>query len=68
MKYSVAISVDATVHVDVEAESKEAAERAAYKAARVSICHQCSRGLDVGDLGDVLDVTELDSQPDRGAE
>jgi hypothetical protein len=58
MKYSVIISVDASVHVEVEADNEEQAKDLAMeKAGAPCLCHQCSSELDVGDLIEVVEVT-----------
>ena len=62
MKYVVTIEVYATTRVEVEADSADQAETKAFKNAHVSVCHQCSHKLDIGDLGDVLEVEELEDE------
>lgn len=50
MKYNVTVIYDASVTVTVEADSPEEAKaKAMEEASSVSLCHQCSRHLDVGD-------------------
>lgn len=58
-KWAVMIEVYASTLVVVEAETEEAARDAAYETAHVSVCHQCSDHLEVGDLGDVLEINEV---------
>ena len=51
MKYLVTLIVDASIRVEVEADSKqEAYDKALDNAFTPSICHQCSREIDLGDI------------------
>jgi hypothetical protein len=59
-KYSVIITVDASIVVEVEAEDEEQAkELAMEQASRPGLCHQCSHELSVGELLDAIDATEI---------
>lgn len=59
-KYSVLLSVDATVYVVVEANSEEEAKEKAYEVAhRPSLCHQCAKEMDTGDIIEALEATEI---------
>ncbi len=50
-KYRVTLLVDATVTVDVEANSKrEAREKALDTADTPSVCHKCSSKVMIGDI------------------
>ena len=58
-KYSCSFSVDASIVVEVEAHTKkEAKEKAWEKAYAPRICHQCSRGLSVGDVIALVEVDD----------
>lgn len=49
--YSVCVPLFASTVIKVKAESKEAAlEKALEKARTPSVCHQCARELEVGDV------------------
>jgi hypothetical protein len=68
VKYSVLIGMDASYCITVEASSEQEAGDIATLKAHPHLCHQCSHsGLDLGDLGEVLEVVSLDSQSDAGA-
>lgn len=48
--YEVTLLIDASIGVDVEANSpEEAVEKAENESGSVSLCHQCSRELQTGD-------------------
>lgn len=49
MKYSVAIRYDAVQWIDVEANTPEQASEKATRRAGASLCHECSRRLEVGE-------------------
>lgn len=59
-KYYATFTVDATTSVEVFASSKEEAEEKAWnEIGRPSICHQCSREMDIGDIMDLVECEEL---------
>lgn len=59
-KWSVVLSVDATMIVEVEADSGEdAKDKALEVAGRPTVCHQCARDLSIGDVMDALEAIEL---------
>ena len=59
-KWSVVLSVDATMIVEVEANTEEEAKDKAIETAGTPwLCHQCSRDLNIGDVMDALEVVEL---------
>lgn len=59
-RYSVMFTVDASVTVDVDAENEEQAkERAWAQVSSPSVCHQCSREVEVGEIMDLVEVLEL---------
>lgn len=53
-KYECTLIYDASSNATVEADSVEAAIDAAYEHDAASLCHQCSRNLDLGDIIGVL--------------
>ena len=60
MKYQVILTIDASIDIEVEADSEEEAEQLAYeKAKRPCLCHQCSREVQLGDIMDAVEVTEI---------
>ena len=76
MKYEVAVPFDACRYVIVEADSpEEAAEKAENEAGHVSICHQCTDEIEIGDSigayvsedggGQVLDTTNSGREIER---
>lgn len=59
-KWSVMFSVDATVTVEVEAETKEQARGLAQAMVETpSICHQYSKQMEVGEVMEILEVIEV---------
>jgi len=59
-KWSVTVLVDASVTVEVEAETaEEARELALGKAETPGLCHYCSNSLDVGDPYRAMDPQEI---------
>lgn len=55
MKFYVTFEVYASTTIEVEADTKEEAEEIAKDAVYApSLCHQCSRHLDIGDVGEIL--------------
>lgn len=59
-KWSVLFLVDASVSVEVEAETKqEARELASSVVESPSICHYCSNHIDVGDIMEIAEITEI---------
>jgi hypothetical protein len=59
-RYSVIITVDASVTVEVDAENEEQAkELAMEQASHPCICHQCSNEIDIGDLQDAIEATDI---------
>jgi hypothetical protein len=58
--YSVLITVDASIVVKVEANSEEEAKEIAMEVAETpSICHHCTRRVEVGELLQVVEVIEV---------
>jgi len=60
-RYRVVLQVDATVEVEVDAENEaEALERGREEAPRPSLCHHCSRKVEVAEFteNDDLDFVE----------
>ena len=49
MKYQVYMTACASTSVEVEAENVEDAIEAAHDAVYVSLCHQCSGEVEIGD-------------------
>lgn len=61
-KYSVAIKVNATMYVEVEADSEEEArEKAWSEAYEPSLCHQCSDEMEIDGLGEIVGIDEVGS-------
>jgi|GEM_PF-6084782 len=59
-RYSVLITVDASISVEVEAENEEQAKDLALeKAHRPCICHQCSSKVYVGEIIDAIEAIEI---------
>jgi len=59
-KYVVTITVDASVWVEVEADSEEQAkELGMQKAVNPCLCHQCSSEVFVGDLIEAVEASEI---------
>lgn len=59
MKYMVCVLIDASKTIEVEAESpEEAKEKAMNEIGVPSICHQCSREVELGDPIEASDVWE----------
>ncbi|AZF09522.1 hypothetical protein C4J93_1308 [Pseudomonas sp. R2-37-08W] len=58
--YSVLLTVDASIVVKVEAESEEEAKELAADIAEVpSICHHCSRNVQIGEILEAVEATEV---------
>ncbi len=55
-KYSVIIPWYCSVTINVEAETKEAALKKAVEQAHPSLCHHCSREIEMGDMVDHADI------------
>lgn len=59
-KWSVILSVDATIRVTVEAETaEEAKDKALDVASAPRVCHQCAKEIDIGDVIDALEAIEV---------
>lgn len=59
-KYSVCFSVDATTIVKVEASSEEEAKEKAWReVCAPSVCCQCSREIEIGEVLEAIEVVEL---------
>jgi len=60
-KYSVAIPYHCTVFVKVEAKDISDALEKAYEKASPFLCHQCSDGLELGEINDEVpaDIVEV---------
>lgn len=61
-EYSVMLEVFASTSVTVDADSVEEAMDLAALEASASICHHCSRKLNVSDVGEVLEVLGPDNE------
>jgi len=61
MKYWVTFEVYASQTVEVEASSEEQARERAYRKAGVSLCHECSRDIDIADIGEITNVEAVES-------
>ncbi len=60
--YSVLITVDASIFVKVKAENEEQAKILAMeKAPHPSVCHHCSREIEIGDLLEAVEAIEVNS-------
>lgn len=61
MKFYVTFEVYASTTVEVEADTKEEAEELAKDVVYTpSLCHHCSRHLDIGDVGEILMSGEVE--------
>jgi len=59
-KYSVLISVDASITVEVEAPDEETAKELAFNTAECpSVCHYCSKYIQVGEPLEALEASEI---------
>lgn len=56
MKYYVTFDVYGSATVEVCAGSEDEAKEKASKRIHVSLCHQCSRELNVDDIGEITNV------------
>ena len=68
MRYGVTIIVDASIYIEVEADSKDEALDKAYESDKcyVSICHHCAGKIAIGDVlydHDANDAEELVPNP-----
>jgi hypothetical protein len=61
-KWVVIFQVYASTRVEVDAETADEAVTVATKKTHVSICHQCSRHLEVGDLGEILEIERVEPE------
>jgi hypothetical protein len=59
-KYLVIFNVHASASAEVKAESREEAEEKAARKVHPSVCHQCARDVQIGDVGEVVDMIELE--------
>lgn len=60
--YTVTVSVDACVNVDVEADDEaQAKEKAMETVGRPHLCHQCARELQLGDPMEAIEAVEKDA-------
>ena len=58
-KWVAIFTVDASTVVEVEAVTQEQAEKKAWEnIGRHQLCHQCSHELDIGDVIDLVEITE----------
>jgi len=61
MKYLVHFKLYASTMVEVEAESEEQArEKAEENFEPVCLCHQCANDVEISDVGEIVEVTNLD--------
>lgn len=58
MKYTVVMIAGATIVVDVEADSPDAARERACEEAYASLCHQCAHDVTLGDEWEPIQVTD----------
>lgn len=58
MKYTVVLASSSTTVIDVEADTPEEARERACNEAYVSLCHQCSDSVEVGDDWEPTQVTD----------
>ena len=68
MRYGVTLVVAASIYIEVEADSKEEAmdKASEHDDCYVSLCYQCSQGLEVGDVlcdDEANHVEELEANP-----
>lgn len=58
--YSVLLTVDASIVVQVEAESEDEAKDLASDIAEAPrVCHHCSRNIEIGDILEAVEATEV---------
>ena len=58
-KWVAIFTVDASTVVEVEADTQEQAEEKAWEnIGRPRLCHQCGDELDIGDVIDLVEITE----------
>ena len=63
--YDVIVAVYASETLRVRAENEDDAEQTAFdKLGSPTLCHSCARRIDVGDYGEVLEVTEVTNAKD----
>lgn len=62
-RYSVTYIVHAATTVDVMAGSLEEAKEIADRDVYAGVCHQCSDVIDVGDIGDMIQI--IDGETDE---
>jgi hypothetical protein len=72
-KFRVTLMHDACTTHDVEADTQDAATVRAFEEVSVSLCHQCSSQVDLGDpiravIIENLDTDEVDTDPDPDPE
>lgn len=61
MRFSVAFQVYSTMYVEVEADSEEeAANKANENVSAPCLCWQCSKELEIDDVGDVVNVEPME--------
>lgn len=59
-RYSVIVTVDASVYIEVDAENEDQAKEIAMeKVSSPCLCHQCSREVDIGDILEAVEATEI---------
>lgn len=62
-RYSVIITVDASVVVVVEAENEDQAKELAMEQAnRPRVCNRCSGEVEIGDLMEAIEATDITGQ------
>lgn len=62
-RYSVLITVDASIVVEVEATDEESAKEEAFsQASNPSVCHHCAKQVQLGDLLEAVEVTEVGNE------
>lgn len=59
-KWFVVFNVYASTSMQVEADTEEEARELAEQNVHVSLCHQCSREVDIGDVGEILEVGRVE--------
>lgn len=59
-KWQVVFILDASKTVEVEAETREAAEQLAWeRVGNPTLCHYCAGNIDLGDPTEISEITEI---------
>jgi hypothetical protein len=63
-RWIVMFALEASMSVDVEADTQEEAEKKAWKKAEFpTLCHQCSDQFDLGDPIAITETMEIEVKP-----